>query len=84
MEACSAGALSVIEVLLARRADVNLQDSMGCTALMRVSYSGYDELIRMLVQNGADVSITDRDGKKAYDYYITKFHNAEIEELLNK
>jgi ankyrin repeat protein len=82
MEACSGGSVGVIDILLAHMADVNIQDSMGCKALMRVSYAGYDELVKQLIQQGADKDIADNDGKKAYDYYVTRHHNAEIEELL--
>ena len=82
MEACSAGAINVIDVLLARKADVNVQDRMGCTALMRVAYAGYDILVQQLMQHGADKDITDSDGRRAYDYYVTRHHNPDIEDLL--
>ena len=82
MEACSAGNINAIDVLLARKADVNIQDKMGCTALMRVAYAGYDILIEQLLQHGADKDIVDNDGRKAYDYYVTRHHNPDIEKQL--
>ena len=55
---------------------------MGCTALMRVCYAGFDELVSLLVKNGADVTIKDKDGRTALDYYLVKNNNEEIAALL--
>lgn len=82
MEACSAGNIAVIDVLLSRGADVNLQDNMGCTALMRVAYAGFDELVKLLVKNGADTKIVDKDGRTAKDYYAERNNNEEILSIL--
>ena len=60
---------------------VNVQDNMGCTALMRVSYAGYDDLINQLLDHEADKDLRDRDGRRAYDYYVTRHNNDSI---LNK
>jgi ankyrin repeat protein len=51
---------------------------MGTTALMRAAYTGYDELVEILLNNGADPAITDQSGKKAYDYYVVRNSNEQL------
>ncbi|MBO4538182.1 MAG: ankyrin repeat domain-containing protein, partial [Erysipelotrichaceae bacterium] len=51
---------------------------MGTTALMRAAYGGYDGLVEMLLEKGADPSITDRSGKKAGDYYVVRNSNEQL------
>ena len=39
---------------------------------------GFDELMRQLLDHEADKDLRDRDGKRAYDYYVTRHDNEEI------
>jgi ankyrin repeat protein len=34
---------------------------------MMASHMGYEEIVKLLVKNGADIDIADKFGKKAYD-----------------
>lgn len=53
-------------------------DSNGRTALMIAAENGFIEICKILVENGADVSITDNAGKTALDYA----HSEKIISLL--
>ena len=50
------------DVLLAARANVNIADSRGQTALLAASFNLDKEMIEMLVDNGADVTYALDDG----------------------
>ena len=70
---------SIVKALLEAGIDVNKQNSRGCTALHDLTHYGgvHDEdyllqedisLARLLLSHGADVSITDENGKTVVDY----------------
>ena len=46
---------------------MNKVDKRGWTPLMMAAHQGYEEIVRILIENGADVDISDKFGKKAYD-----------------
>ena len=81
MEACLAYKQDVIDLLLIGKANVNLQDVNGCTALMRAAYAGYTGLVLQLLDYGADKDMQDEDGRKAIDY-VRDACRAELEPLL--
>ena len=62
-------------------ADINAADNKGCTALMRAAYSGYPELVKFLLENGADKSKTDYDGNMAI-HYVRKECLADLKDIL--
>ena len=47
--AAAGGRTSVVEMLLARGASPNQQDSLGCTALMYVTAKGHASIVRRLL-----------------------------------
>jgi ankyrin repeat protein len=49
------------------RANINFQDSRGWTTLMIASTQGSDDMVEFLLQNGADIDLKDKYGKKAAD-----------------
>ncbi len=57
-----------IKNLIASGADINSQLENGRTLLMVQAYSGNEENIKWLIQNGADTMIQSREKKTAYDY----------------
>ncbi|MEM7406179.1 MAG: ankyrin repeat domain-containing protein [Pseudomonadota bacterium] len=61
------GHLAVAEALLKAGADVNLQDSVGQTALHIAALTGHSEATRFLLANGADVNRPDERGRSAMD-----------------
>jgi len=60
MRVADIGYKDEIELLLKQpKIDVNIRDISGITALMSASARGYDEIIKMLVNHGADVNNRD-------------------------
>jgi cytohesin len=55
----------VVELLLARGADVNLRGSEGSTALFSASADGMTECVQVLLAAGADPDIPDDEGRTA-------------------
>jgi ankyrin len=57
--------LDAIELCLQEGADVNAANSMGLTALLGAANRGADDIIRLLVANGAEVDVRDVQGRSA-------------------
>jgi uncharacterized protein len=57
-----ADAIRTIEIMLSRGLDINATDNRGHTALHGAALQGYDEVVAMLVANGADLTAEDSDG----------------------
>ena len=45
--------------------DLNYQNGEGRTALMRSAKRGYKDIVRVIIDNGADVNLVDKNGKTA-------------------
>lgn len=74
LEACTAlciaarhGVLYSVDFLLGERADPNIQISNNNTALMEAACRGHLRVVVALVESGANVSLTNADGKTAGD-----------------
>jgi ankyrin repeat protein len=67
--ACLYGHEQLVDLLLARGADVNAKDDSGSTPLHDASASGYESIVRTLLAKGAAVCVADEDGD-------TPLHNA--------
>ena len=64
--ACYDGYMEGIRLLISHHADVNQQDSRGWTPLMIAAYQGHEDIVQILINEaGADVTVSDRFGKKA-------------------
>ena len=59
---------AVFYKLLELKANVNLQDSSGRTALMYAVYNGYINRVNKLLESDADVNIQDSSGRTALMY----------------
>jgi len=57
LQAAKDGDLAEVEKLLELGVGVDFQGSIGRTALMEASYSGYTEIVELLIDAGADVNI---------------------------
>lgn len=70
--------LAMIELLIANGADLNVQNGQGDTPLICATKygGGIEKTVKLIVDAGADVSITDNDGKTALDYAIEKKQTA--------
>ena len=86
MQACEikeeAARESIIELLLSKGADVNLQDISGQTALMKAILNGIPEASR-LIKLGADVQLEDVDGNIALNY-AAEMGDAEWTHMLTR
>ena len=85
--AAGAGNTSKVKKLLApgllrNAADVNAYSDVGGTALIIASMRGRTEVVRILMENGADPKVKDVFGKNA-EYYAGLHRNKDIINLLN-
>lgn len=62
--------VGLVKVLLAHKADPNIANAQGMTALHTAAFNGPDrsEIARLLLEHGADPSIRDAQGRTALDY----------------
>jgi ankyrin repeat protein len=60
------GLLEAIRICLEHKADVNAVNSMGLTALLGAANKGANDIIRLLVANGARLDAIDKHGRDAY------------------
>jgi ankyrin repeat protein len=58
--------LEAIRICLEHKADVNAVNSMGLTALLGAANKGANDIIRLLVANGARLDAVDKHGRDAY------------------
>ncbi|XP_067114211.1 KN motif and ankyrin repeat domain-containing protein 1-like isoform X2 [Osmerus mordax] len=75
MLAVSHGRMDMVRGLLARGAEVNLQDDEGSTALMCASEHGHAEMVRLLLaQMGCDATLKDGDESTALSIALEAGH----------
>ncbi|PIP95983.1 MAG: hypothetical protein COW00_19620 [Bdellovibrio sp. CG12_big_fil_rev_8_21_14_0_65_39_13] len=60
------GDLEILKSLL-DKVDINIQNDLGETALIVAASMGQLEVVKCLIQNGADKDVTDMFGSSAYD-----------------
>lgn len=70
VEAASGGfghrhTIQVLNLLIEYKADVNLRDKHGFTALMAAAQTGSPDVVNFLLEHGADVAMTDCKGTTA-------------------
>ncbi|MCR4623154.1 MAG: ankyrin repeat domain-containing protein [Alphaproteobacteria bacterium] len=53
------GYFDVVKLLIEKGADINAEDSFGCTALMEACSCGHFDIAKLLIENGADVNVKD-------------------------
>lgn len=72
---------AVVDLLLARGADVNEKDAAGNTALMGVCFKGYEEIAEKLIDAGADMDSHNSMGAGCLIFAVT-FNRLGIVRLL--
>jgi ankyrin repeat protein len=60
MKAADRNYTEVMRQLVAKGADLSLQDSAGATALMWAAHRGYSEAVELLLSAGADVNVKNK------------------------
>ncbi len=83
MFAANNGHPELVELLIARGADVDLQGADGVTALMRAACEGDHRSVNILLAAGADVNLQTANGETAISLAQSEEHG-EIVELLRK
>ena len=87
MLACVHGNIRIATLLLQARANINQQDNDGATALMVACYSETpnNDLVRLLIQSGADISIKDSELQyTALMYAAERGHTSIVQYLLDE
>jgi ankyrin repeat protein len=69
------GNLNVVELLLARDADVDTQKADGETVLHLAAFYGHTEVAQVLLKNGADPRIKNKEGKTPSDFASKEGHD---------
>ena len=83
--ASECGNQQIVELLLEKQADPNVQDSKyGRTALFQASQFGHYQVVEILLQKGADPNIHDNDGWTALIAGSENGHQQVVELLLEK
>lgn len=68
MLAAVTGHLPLVQLLVEKHADMDKQDSVhGWTALMQATYHGNKEIVKYLLNQGADVALRAKNGYTAFD-----------------
>jgi hypothetical protein len=82
MAAVMSGNLVLIDKLISLKADLNLKDIQGKTALIYAVFFNKNDIVKSLLKAGADKKIADNEGRAALDY--ANFNkNTELIILLN-
>ena len=84
--ACGYGNIRIATLLLQARANINQQTNIGATALMLACYSEtpHNDLMRLLVQSGADISIKGEQQRTALMYAAERGHTSIVQYLLDE
>ena len=69
-------ALATVKLLVAAKADVNARDDRGNTAVMGAVFRGWNEVVKVLIDSGANPYQANNDGKTALDAAKGTFGNA--------
>lgn len=87
LKAAENGDLKKIKSMLNKEINIktliNAVDKENNTALILASKFGYDEIVKILIENGADINIKNNDGKTALDYAEENDYKNIIELLKN-
>ena len=64
----------IVEKILEKNIDINIQDDAGNTALILAAMEGHTKVVALLLQSDADKSIVNKHGKNALFYARQKNH----------
>ncbi|XP_053253155.1 ankyrin repeat and SAM domain-containing protein 6 isoform X2 [Podarcis raffonei] len=84
MIAAVTGQLPLVQLLVSRNVDIDKQDTIhGWTALMQATYHGNKEVVKYLLNQGADVNLRAKNGYTAFDLImLLNDPDAELVRLL--
>ena len=77
------GEIEEVRKCIQQGADVNAhEDNTGWTALSRASCNGHNEIVTMLLENGADIEAKAKDGATVLIMAVSWGHEKGVEVLL--
>ncbi len=90
VHAANVNNIQIIKLFLTKtKVDINIEDQLGNTALIKAAEKGYIEIVDYLINNGADINYQNKDGMTAAmksaeknHFYVLKIlieNNADIE-----
>jgi ankyrin repeat protein len=82
--AVAKGLKEIVQLLLARGAEVDSKDSYGQTPLSRASNNGHNEVVQILLDKGAKVDSKDNFGRTPLSQAFEWGHKEVIQLLLNR
>ena len=82
MNAALIGHEEMVQMLLQRSAEVDLQNSSGETALMHAASKGQAQMVDLLVQHGAKANLQSYSGKTALMSAAKEGHEQVVDTLL--
>ena len=71
----------IVEKILEKNIDINIQDDVGNTALILASMEGHTKIVALLLQSDADKSIVNKHGNNALFYAKQRNHRNIIKLL---
>ena len=66
--------VSTAQVLISHQAQVNAQNDFGLTALMNAAAEGKVDVVKLLIESGADPALKDHSGKTARQWAAERNH----------
>ena len=75
--------IEIIELMLARGADINISRKNGETPLMWAAYHGYTSIVEFLLANNADANFINKEGETAYDWAKTESIRRMLKEAMD-
>jgi len=69
-------ALAAVRVLKENGAQINMRDQTGVTALHSAAQQGWDETVKVLVADGADLEAVDNKGLRPIDFAVGRYERA--------
>ena len=77
INACKRNDISLAKVLVENKADLNIQDKDGSTALMWACKWDNVKIVKILIDNGANLDLLSEDGWTAL-MWVCKWDNIEL------
>ena len=74
--------LEIMQELINANADINLQDTQGCTAIMIATQNSNIAIMQKLIESGADINLINKDGDSALLLAIFNRNTSMIDFLL--
>ena len=68
---------NIVRILIDAGIDLNIRDNEGETALMNASFYCYLSIVKMLIEGGANIYITDKNGKNIVELVDELYKNEE-------